>query len=89
MTKIEPFYTEFGARMKEARNRMDITQDNMAEILGVSRATLANIESARQRVLAHDAVRIAAALKFKLPETDAIKLERSEVPVMKMRWRQK
>lgn len=58
----EPFYAQFGARIRVERERAGLSQAELAETLGLVRASVANIESARQRVLAHQIPPIAAAL---------------------------
>jgi transcriptional regulator with XRE-family HTH domain len=44
-------YQEIGRRVRSLRqNKLDITQDQLAERLGISRPSLANIESGRQKM---------------------------------------
>ena len=59
---IEPVYQAIGARMRMLRDTLGIQQEDLAKRLGWSRASIANIETGRQRVLAHDVERIAIAL---------------------------
>jgi len=63
--KIEPIYERIGVLIKERRNNLPITQERLAEKLGLSRASLANIETGRQRVLVHQLYAIANALQLK------------------------
>jgi DNA-binding XRE family transcriptional regulator len=57
-------YKAFGARLAQAREAAGITQQSLAEKVGLSRASIANIEAGRQRVLLHQAIEIGAALRL-------------------------
>ena len=48
---IEPFYVALGERIRDARLRRNASQDSIAIALGLTRASMANIEGANQRVL--------------------------------------
>jgi transcriptional regulator with XRE-family HTH domain len=43
------FYREVGIRLQAIRKRRELTQEEVATELGVSRASYANVESGRQR----------------------------------------
>ena len=62
----DPFYQEFGKLLKRARapqpQRPLITQEQLAETLGLSRSSIANIEKGRQPVQLHLVVRMAEIL---------------------------
>jgi transcriptional regulator with XRE-family HTH domain len=62
----EPIYKEIGAIIRTLRRRVDRAQEVLAGQLGISRATLANIETGRQRILVHQLYAIAKALDVKL-----------------------
>lgn len=62
-------YVTLGARIASKRAAKGITQADLAEEMGMSRANLANIEAGRQGVLVHVAIKIAQRLKMKLVET--------------------
>jgi transcriptional regulator with XRE-family HTH domain len=66
MTKrIEPFYEQLGSRIQQVREQKKLTQAQ----LGLSirppstRASIANIENGKQRVLAHTLVQFAKAME--------------------------
>ncbi|MEW8350289.1 MAG: helix-turn-helix transcriptional regulator [Candidatus Thiodiazotropha taylori] len=59
-------YPEVGARIKQYRNAKQITQEELAKGVGISRASLANIESGRQRVLLHQLYGFAEQLGLDL-----------------------
>ncbi len=49
----EPIYKVIGGIIRQRRRRLDWSQGTLASRLGISRATLANIETGRQRILVH------------------------------------
>lgn len=63
-TKVEPFYEALGQKIRGAREDARLSQAELAERLTprLTRASIANIESAKQRVLSHMLVDIADAL---------------------------
>jgi transcriptional regulator with XRE-family HTH domain len=66
--KPEPIYKQIGGIVRALRRRADKPQDALAGQLGISRATLANIETGRQRILVHQLYAIARALNVKLTD---------------------
>lgn len=66
--KPEPIYKEIGGIIRALRRRADKAQTVLAGQLGISRATLANIETGRQRILVHQLYAIAKALEVKLDD---------------------
>jgi transcriptional regulator with XRE-family HTH domain len=56
------FYTEFGRRIRAARERAGLTQDALAARVSLSRTSVTNIERGRQKVLLHTFCDLAAAL---------------------------
>ena len=60
--ELEPIYKEIGANIRTRRRQADASQDDVAARVGISRATLANIETGRQRLLVHQLYRLAKVL---------------------------
>ena len=61
-------YEEVGKLIASRRRQLGQKQDDIAKLAGVSRASLANIEVGRQRVLLHQLYNIARALQFDGPQ---------------------
>jgi transcriptional regulator with XRE-family HTH domain len=61
---IEAFYAQFGERVSNMRTRRRWSQEDLGRRLDppLTRASIANIESGKQRVLAHRVLQIAQAL---------------------------
>ena len=57
-------YVLFGQAVRDARLALEITQQELADRLGHSRGSIANIEVGRQRVLLDDVFKFAKALKI-------------------------
>ena len=64
----EPVYKTIGGIVRQKRRRLELPQAELARRLGISRATLANIETGRQRILVHQLYSLAEALDLKLME---------------------
>jgi transcriptional regulator with XRE-family HTH domain len=64
--KIEPFYGVLGSRIQKARERRKMTQDQLGKSLTPqsTRASIANIENGKQRVLLHTFVQLTKALNI-------------------------
>lgn len=62
---VEPIYKSIGAIIRGKRRGNELPQEALAGRLGISRATLANIETGRQRVLVHQLYALAEALAVK------------------------
>lgn len=80
------FYEEVGRRLRQARTEADLTQQQLAAKVGLSRASVANIEAGRQPFLLHSLNAFAAALEVKpcalLPDNGA-KAAEIDLPVEK------
>lgn len=51
--EVENIYVEFGRRVLHERTRAGWTQQDLCGQVGLTRASIANIETGRQRVLLH------------------------------------
>jgi transcriptional regulator with XRE-family HTH domain len=58
----DPIYKHIGAVIKSRRKTLTMNQEYLANAVGISRGSLANIEVGRQNVLVHQVYRIAEAL---------------------------
>ena len=63
MTDRTRFYAEIGARIRKQRERQGLTQQALASMVSLSRASLANIERGKQKTLLDTFVDLAAALQ--------------------------
>lgn len=59
---MEYFYEELGRRIRDAREAAGLTQEDLAQRVALSRASVANIERGNQRVALHQFVELAQAL---------------------------
>lgn len=66
--KPEPIYQQIGRLIRSLRRGADKAQEELAGQLGLSRATLASIETGRQRILIHQLYAVAQALEVKVSE---------------------
>ena len=69
-------YKRLGTAIKERRKQLGLTQEQLSDQLEISRASLANVETGRQRLLVHQLCRLARGLGVKvvalLPESDEV-----------------
>lgn len=70
-------YEELGRLVRQHRERLEMSQERLAEAIELSRASIANIETGRQRIPLHHLYRLARALKV---EAGAL-LPRAKRPV--------
>lgn len=50
---MEPLYREFGRLVRARREALELTQDEVAERIGMGRTSITNIEKGRQHVSLH------------------------------------
>lgn len=62
---IEPCYAEFGEWVATRRTKLALLQRDVAKLMGVSRASVANLESGNQRILYHQYLQLTEALASK------------------------
>jgi transcriptional regulator with XRE-family HTH domain len=60
----EVIYKMLGRVVATRRKKLELTQAELAARVGMSRASVANIESGRQNVLLHHVYSLASALEF-------------------------
>ena len=60
---MEPFYRDFGDRLRAARDAKGASQAAIAAGVGLSRTSVANIERGRQRMSLHLLMEFARALE--------------------------
>lgn len=82
-------YKQLGKAVAKRRDDLGLKQDEVAKAIGLARASLANIENGRQRILVHQLFRLVTALKLNsitdlVPHTWEFD-EDEDVPQLKMR----
>lgn len=60
-------YRQLGSRLRTRRDALRMTQQQLADKVGVSRASIANMERGRQNVLLHHLYVLADALEMSGP----------------------
>lgn len=58
---IEPVYRQIGAKIEQLRDSLGWTQQDLADKVGLTRGSVANIELGRQRILLADVERFSRA----------------------------
>jgi transcriptional regulator with XRE-family HTH domain len=61
---VDPIYKTIGGLIKAKRKALEMKQEHLAGDLGISRGSLANIETGKQSILVHQLYRFAEKLKF-------------------------
>lgn len=64
----EPLAAAFGAAVREARGRLGVSQEKLAERIGVQRTYVVDIEAGRRNPTLRTIGRFAAALDLSLAE---------------------
>ena len=77
--KAAAFYKYLGSAIRAQRRVLGLTQRQLAGQLGISRASLANVETGRQRVLVHQLYELASQLNTSV---DKLLPESSEVEAL-------
>jgi transcriptional regulator with XRE-family HTH domain len=70
-------YVLIGRLAVARRKALELTQEEVAQRMGISRASLANMEVGRQRLLIHQLYELAKALKLSGPEELLPKIART------------
>lgn len=66
--QINSLYISLGERIREERQKAKLKQTKFADLLGISRASLVNIEKGRQRAPLHVIYEIARLLKLSITD---------------------
>jgi transcriptional regulator with XRE-family HTH domain len=59
----QPIYEKLGKNIRARRERVGLTQDKLANLVGLSRTSITNVERGRQQMLVHQLLDFANALK--------------------------
>lgn len=74
--KPTPIYQEFGLRLRNARRAAKLTQEGLAQRVGLSRTSITNIEKGRQHASLHLLFYLAAAVGVEpaelLPQKESV-----------------
>jgi transcriptional regulator with XRE-family HTH domain len=58
-----PFYRALGIQIRKARKAKRLTQEGLAEMIGLSRTSVTNVERGRQPIYAHTLALLSSALE--------------------------
>ncbi len=64
----DEFYAELGSRIRKARLTLNLTQEQLADLLSLNRTSITNIEKGKQKMLIHTLVDLAGKLKVSLDD---------------------
>jgi transcriptional regulator with XRE-family HTH domain len=62
MGSVEPIYARFGRELRRVRRKRGMTQEALADRVGIGRTSIVNIEGGRQRIHLHTMIDLAGAL---------------------------
>ncbi len=90
MIREAAFYEELGLRILAKRRDRKVTQEKLAELVGLTRTSITNIEKGRQKVLAHVLLELAEALNTDvadlLPARRSPAVEVEALPTQSRHW---
>ena len=75
----EAVYPAFGRRLRELREKKRVPQQELATFSGLTRSSIANIESGKQRVLLHQVLQFAVILDVAVGDLLSSNLENREI----------
>jgi len=78
MSSQTALYSQIGMRIRELRQKNELSQTRLAEIVGLKRTSITNIEKGRQKILVHTLWDLAEALSVKVK--DLLPAEALETP---------
>jgi transcriptional regulator with XRE-family HTH domain len=61
-TELDALYAEFGSKVRQKRLEAGLRQSEVAERVGLTRASISNLEAGRQRPLLHQVYELARTL---------------------------
>lgn len=77
-------YRAVGDRVQRLRSMNGLTQEDLADLIGLSRASIANLEAGRQRVPLHHlfaiAAKVSASVADLMPCLDELEFENVDEP---------
>jgi transcriptional regulator with XRE-family HTH domain len=62
--RMETIYVELGKRIEKRRSKKKWRQEDLAELVGVTRTQIVMIENGQRRLMLHDVAKYARALKI-------------------------
>jgi transcriptional regulator with XRE-family HTH domain len=65
VTQPNPINVAFGRAVAKRRDELNMTQEKLAGLAGLSRASIASIEKGRQNILLHQVYDLAQALRLR------------------------
>lgn len=81
---VDPIYKQIGEVIRAKRKTLGMTQHDLAKKLGISRGSLANVETGRQNMLVHQLYAYADALQLRptdlVPDRASV-ADWSEIPL--------
>jgi len=93
MIREAEFYEGLGRRINDTRKQRGLTQEELAERVGLTRTSITNIEKGRQKVLSHLLVELSDALNVPLsdllPNPDAQARALEAMPSIARDWIEK
>jgi len=69
-TQVDSLYIELGQRVSLARKKINLTQEQLGDAVGLTRTSITNLEKGRQKALLHTVYGLAEALQ--IPVTDLL-----------------
>lgn len=76
--KQDKFYVELGRRIRSARLHYNLTQEQLADLVSLSRTSITNIEKGKQKILTHTLVDLAEKLKVPIDKLIPLSIQMTE-----------
>jgi transcriptional regulator with XRE-family HTH domain len=78
MDKQDKFYLELGRRIRNVRLHFNLTQEQLADLVSLSRTSITNIEKGKQKILAHTLVDLTEKLRVPIDKLIPLSIQMSE-----------